>query len=150
MRSQATALNAAVFAWGRCRMSSGFPDGTSHTILFGEHYSVCNRSHFEVVLNQPNWPPFLRLATFADELLGDDHPVTSGNLPFSRSSRQGRTFQTSPKPAECDFRLAQTPHSSGMLVVFADGSGRTIEHRIAEPVYWALIIPTRGGIVSNW
>ena len=36
----------------------------------------------------------------------------------------GQAFQVAPRPDECDPTVPQTPHSSGMLCLFFDGSVR--------------------------
>lgn len=62
--------------------------------------------------------------------------VTGTTVPY-------RVFQAAPRGAvPCDFRVAQTPHSSGMLVGLGDGSVRSISPTISEWTYWAACTPS--------
>lgn len=151
------AANAVVFA-PRSRLSQ-LTDGTSNTIAYAEHYAyACGRTEFTWVMDHN---PFtfdqpaiggvtrLRAATFAHKDLGDVHPVTSGNPPTSRASIPGLTFQVSPRPGECDPRVAQTPHASGMLVALADGSVRILAKGMSETTYWGAVTPSGGEVLGN-
>ncbi len=137
-----------------------FRDGTSTTIAFAEHYAYnCGDRYFyyTVARNFPILPS--RRATFADggpirnwRNLGDVSPVSSGNPPVSRASRYGdTTFQAAPPVDQCAPCIAQTPHPSGMLTAFADGSVHTLSPRIAPPIYWGMVTPRGGEIVDpDW
>lgn len=142
-------VNAVVFSQKGCSLSDSFPDGTSQTILFAEHYSVCSGITFKMTLNGPYLFSIIRRASFADVMYGDDLPVTQGNPPQSRSVRLGRTFQTRPSRSDCDFRLAQSPHSAGMLTAFGDGSARLMGKEINEVVFWALVTPSGGEVAAD-
>ena len=81
--------------------------------------------------------------------LQHDYPVTTGFPPVSRGSR-GRTFLAAPSIEDCDYRVANTPHLSGMLVGMFDGSVRTLRANIDETVYWALVTADAGDIVGDF
>ena len=72
-----------------------------------------------------------------------DYPITTGIPAVSRGSRS-RTFLAAPSVESCDYRVANTPHRSGMLVLLGDGSVRTLAASIAETSYWALVTPASG------
>lgn len=152
------AANAQVFV-GEPNIVTTFRDGTSNTITFAEHYSVCGGAEF-----CPGYPinnlGGERRATFADPPsftdYGDFFPVTSGNPPVSSSSNNDPadmqiTFQVAPRMKDCNPFYAQTPHPSGMLIALADGSVRTLAPGVSPATYWALITPAGGETLgSDW
>ncbi len=160
------AANAVVFR-DPIKLGTGFGDGTSTTILFGERYAVCPgifryggwaRSfagmHTNYAIQNPGMPPVERRPTFADEIyapLGEVVPVTAGgNPPVTRASRRGATFQVAPTPADCDPWLPQTPHSGGMLTAMADGSVRTVSPAVPEQTFWGLVTPNGGEVIDDF
>ncbi|MBX9585066.1 MAG: DUF1559 domain-containing protein [Gemmataceae bacterium] len=140
--------NALAFAI-RMRLTTGFPDGTSNTLGYAEHYATCGSSEFCWLENDAArfGPPFLRRPTFADQKLGDVFPRTTGVV--SRASVPGLTFQVRPRAEECDPRLAQTPHEGGMLAALMDGSVRTLAAGMSETTYWAAVTPAGGETLGN-
>ncbi len=154
------ASNAQVFH-GSPAMSRTFQDGTSTTIAFAEHYAVgCGGSTFLWSVYQAN--DSAHRATFADggpnvdqyANCGDDYPVTNpGVPPTSRGAWRG-TFQVAPpSPAwtNCNPRLANTPHTGGMLTAFADGGVRILTPSIAPTVYWGAVTPASGEVIpEDW
>ena len=151
-----------------CRLSASFPDGLSQTIMFAEHYAWgCGGVQFGWGFSRPslyNFPEMgtirVHRPTFAEPLplltdLGqpytplDVFPVTSGNPPIASGSQPGLTFQTRPSLTDCDPRLAQTPHHSGMLVALFDGSVRTLSPGMSSPVYWGMVTPAGGEILPE-
>jgi prepilin-type N-terminal cleavage/methylation domain-containing protein len=142
------AANALAFQ-GEPRLPATFQDGTANTIAFAEHYRLCNQIGFSYLEAHPFTVPFHR-ASFADAAAGDDVPVTSGSPPTgSNSNGTNRTFQVAPRVSDCDAKLAQTPHRAGMLAAFADGSVRTLRAGISPAVFWSLITPSGGEIISD-
>ena len=151
-----------------CYLRSSFPDGTSNTIAFAEHYALCDRIQF-------NWTGTMAFmdgspgpvsdgvhrATFAEPVVvfapffakplpTDVFPVTSGDPPTSVGSEPGLTFQVRPALAECNYRMAQTPHTGGMLVAMFDGSVRTLAPGIAPSVYWGMVTPAGGEVIADY
>lgn len=121
------------------------PDGTSATIAFGEHYAHCGNMTFHY------WESSLggRRPSFAD--VSDVVPVTGGNPPVSLPNvSPPLTFQAAPPADSCRSRIAQTPHSSGMITAMADGSVRTIAPDIMPTAYWALVTPAGGETTVDW
>ncbi|MCI0681258.1 MAG: hypothetical protein L0Y71_04070 [Gemmataceae bacterium] len=146
------AANAQVF---RDRPNlNHFPDGTSQTILFAEHYANCAGNFFywgldaDLPYKQPNADGAVRFrpATFADPASADVVPVAAGAPATSHGSVSGLSFQVNPRLSDCDSRLAQSPHSSGMLAGMGDGSVTTIARGMGERTYWALVTPNGGEI----
>jgi len=115
-------------------LTASFPDGTATTIAFAERYSRCFETSTCWWLtsdgcrssNSPNSPlgtctnPAMRRPTFADPDYDDVQPVTINGV--TKPSIPGRTFQVSPTINSCDYRVPQTPHISGMLTAYFDGS----------------------------
>ncbi|HLW68520.1 MAG TPA: DUF1559 domain-containing protein [Gemmataceae bacterium] len=132
-----------------------FPDGTSNTIGFAEHYAF-RRGGTQFCWFFPQAVAFpdgliAHRASFAEfhasppGLYGivppDIYPVTAGDPPVSTGSAPGLTFQAAPPVSNYDPRLAQTPHRGGMLVAMMDGSVQTLSPGIDATVYWALVTP---------
>lgn len=131
------------------RLSSGFPDGSSNTIAFAEHYAFCGGTLFFAFLTEPGLGDAFHRPSFADGL--DVRPVTSGPPPTSDSSIPGLTFQVAPARKDCKPYVAQTPHRGGMLVALADGSVRTLSGRISSTTYWGAVTPWAGEVLgSDW
>ncbi len=166
------AANAQVFA-NDPRLPLTYADGMSTTIAFAEHYAArCNTTSFFWLDTLPMWEPdgtVDRRPAFADNgpvVLGalspqirdsvqnqftDVYPVTSGNPPVSIGSVPGLTFQVAPRIADCDPRLAQTPHPAGMLVALGDGSVRILSPGMSPTTYWAAVTPASGEVLgTDW
>ena len=152
-----------------CWLASSFPDGTSNTIAFAEHYAFgCGNAQFswlETTAFAIDLPGIITInnhrATFAEPeaipastpftpLPPDIYPVTSGDPPTSAGSEPGWAFQVRPTLAECNYRVAQTPHTGGMLVAMFDGSVRTLGPGISSSVYWGLVTPAGGEILADY
>jgi prepilin-type N-terminal cleavage/methylation domain-containing protein len=152
--------NALMFAV-RSKMTT-ITDGTSNTLAFAEHYAFnCGGSQFNwfenelygvpPIVTQQHGIRIVRRATFADKDMGDVYPVISGSPPTTTASVAGLTFQVCPKQADCDPRIAQTPHIGGMLVALGDGSVRSLSLGMSEATYWAAVTPDGGEVLgSDW
>jgi len=149
-----------------------FPDGTSNTIAYAEHYSWCGSVRYEytwhTVAGRRGYQ--LHRPTFADggEILGgnneaDVFPRTEQGK--TSPSRAKVTFQSAPKvwsvpdwdhikvpsPEYCDWSLPQTPHVDGMIVGMADGSIRIVKSSVAPGVFWSAVTPAGGeAIYIDW
>jgi hypothetical protein len=146
------------FALGSDPRLNAITDGTSGTIAFGEHYARCGRkaySNFDfessaTAYTIPQFAQVGRLNCFAYphafRNYGDVVPVTTGTRTVG--SRPGPAFQVAPHPTECDPTVPQTPHRSGMLCLFFDGSVRTIRGSVHPDLFWSAVTP-RGGEVAE-
>lgn len=157
----------AVALLKEARLEASFPDGLVHTIAFAEHYSFgCGRTQFDWYISKArtfSFPPgpltYLHRASFAEpksqQVVPDPpyppdvYPITGGTPPVTRGSEEGLTFKVRPRLEDCNPRLAQTPHASGMLVGLFDGRVRTLAPNMAPTVYWALVTPDGGEVVGN-
>jgi prepilin-type N-terminal cleavage/methylation domain-containing protein len=152
------AANAQVFH-GSPGLSWTFQDGTSNTIAYAEHLAEACGDLAYFFYFQRDVHPIVHRATFADggsiddrANCGDDYPETTGNPPVSRAGYGGhQTFQVAPFPVrtKCNPKLAQTPHTSGMLAAFGDGSIRTLAPSISETTYWGAVTPAGGELLGN-
>jgi type II secretory pathway pseudopilin PulG len=148
------AANAQVFT-ANLSFPTKFRDGTSNTIAFAEHLSICNNLAFMYCYYEPAFS--LHRATFADggpdvdhhANDGDNYPVTTD---FVSRPAWGKdiTFQTAPLDEQCDERLASTADPEGMLAGVADGSVRLLSPAISPFTYWGAITPAKGEILSDW
>lgn len=131
------------------------PDGSSQTIAFAEHYTLCDQTEyrFDITITLAIWG---RRATFADIQRPDDRaifgpvddvlPVTRGSPPVTRPSVPGMTFQVRPRPDQCDYRVPQGMHPGGLLVALFDGSARQVRQGVNETVFWAAVTPNGGEV----
>ena len=137
------AANALVFRKNTAKFPKTFRDGTSHTIMFAERYRLCGG-----VANQwayggnGNMNPSFGFRAAAGRR--DRRTVRSGpaaaastrkalctarldSTPTGRARRRcPLAFQAGPGQADCDPRVAQSPHAGVMNVAMADGSVRCI------------------------
>ena len=143
---------------GSISMVSSVPDGSSNTIIVGDkYYSKCSTSS-----NMPTtsnvydhlFDPYQgeiyndRRATFADAGWKDVLPVTDPATHVTRPSVPGKTFQVRPRPEDVDPSILQTAFPAGLTVAMFDGSVRTIRPGIDETIFWALVTPQGGEVVS--
>jgi prepilin-type N-terminal cleavage/methylation domain-containing protein len=157
--STSYAANAQVFA-KTARLPQAFVDGMSNTIAFGEHYANnCGGATFTWNISCPLSFPASQAhrSTFADDgpvvwnsmFVGsydDVYPVTTGNPPTTVGSVPSLTFQAAPRIADCNPRIAQTPHPSGMLAAMGDGSVRTLSAGMSAVTYWGAVTPSGGEV----
>ena len=147
------AVNGFLFT-GEVRLGPGIPDGASNTLAWAEHYAYgCGYVAYWWLWASDEYGTFKtpiqthgvesrrsRRATFADRELGDEIPA---------DPPPARTFQVRPTMSECDPRLAQTPHLSGMLAGLGDGSVRTIAPGFSPATFWAAVTPASGEVLGN-
>lgn len=120
-----------------------FLDGTSNTILFAEHYQVCNGNWFYwgvVSLGKPVNAP------------GPDKPPLFG-IVAATSALQA--FQLQPMPTggtpACNFRLANTPHAGGMQLALGDASVRSVSGNVSRATFALACDPKDGQVLpSDW
>lgn len=129
-------------------------DGLSTTLAYAERYGIrCGYTVNQLTTSDPaeNRPVFADGGpkSFLYPFLQHDYPVTSGFPPTTRGSRS-RTFLVAPRVDDCDYRVADTPHRSGMLVALCDGSVRCIRADISETVYWSMITADAGDVVTEF
>ena len=86
----------------------------------------------------PIWP-----GTFAD-------PEIGAKVPKPGQPPPALTFQARPSLQDCDPKLAQTPHSGGMLISLLDGSVRTITPAVSSVTYWGAVTPNGGEVLGDW
>jgi Protein of unknown function (DUF1559) len=116
-----------------------FRDGLSTTFLFAEKYAGCQWFRGgSTSIPEPGgnlWAPGGDSAQYA--------PAFAMESPWNDGTR----FQMHPSPGECNVAYPQTGHLSGMNVVMADGSGRTIAPTISVPTFLELCTPDSEEIV---
>ncbi|AMV30036.1 hypothetical protein VT84_36925 [Gemmata sp. SH-PL17] len=156
------AANARAFQPG-ADLQNTFADGLSGTLLFTHHYARCGFPGFTwsitgtVCLENGNPnpvpcnKPLRHRATFADApMYTNVAPVPSGQPGRTVASIPGMTFQLRPPLESCDFRVPQALFESGLSVILADGSYRTISPRVDESVFWGAVTPTGGEVLGDW
>lgn len=144
-------------------------DGLSNTVMASERYARCldSKDHtngqfgVDNSLHGGNWEvrdvptgavlplrssprPITFLYRNSDDVLPIYDPVTR----ISRPSVPGLTFQVAPRPDACDPRILQSSTTSGLVVGMMDGSVRTLSPSIDPAVYWSIMTPDKGEVVS--
>lgn len=153
------AVNPILFRIG-AKLPGSVPDGLSNTIAYSEHYARCHTTYFSWSLmsatcldgkgNQVPCSFGSHRATFADDMFTDVLPVTIGDPPVTTGNVPGLSFQVAPLTQDCDPRIPQSPHPSGLLISLADGSIRTIAPSIRPETFWSLVTPAGGEEVGDW
>jgi prepilin-type N-terminal cleavage/methylation domain-containing protein/prepilin-type processing-associated H-X9-DG protein len=130
-------------------------DGTSSTILFAERYAYCldNNTGTSAEQHWDNWdyygpstPGFLMhginyLGFTVDQLDGPESKFQVAPIPRALAGT----------PNLCSWRLAQTSHTNGINVAFADGSVRSLSGNISGTTWWALCTMNAGDIPgADW
>lgn len=150
-------INPLVYRKG-AKMDSSISDGTSNTIGVAEHYAKCGKASFSWSLIEsqcfdgktnkriPCYPTATHRATFADKDYSDAVPIRRNSASGIETvgSISDKTFQVAPSERECDSRLAQTPHQTGMLAAYIDGSVHTLNPKVAVTIYWGRVTPSGG------
>jgi hypothetical protein len=112
---------------GKSWYPASIRDGCSRTIFFAERYQICN--------GEPNaWGYY-----------GD----YSWSPRFAYGTK-GR-FQIAPAPAECDARVPQTAHATGMNIALGDGSVRSLTAKLSALTWWHACTPSGGeSLGADW
>jgi type II secretory pathway pseudopilin PulG len=110
---------------GKGRLPQTFTDGTSNTIIVTERYQMCK--------GQPCAWGYAGAYYWA---------------PMYGYYSQGR-FQVTPKQADCNPALAQSPHLHGIQVGMGDGSVRFLNDTISPQTWWHATTPDGGEVLGD-
>ncbi|QEG31722.1 hypothetical protein GobsT_65660 [Gemmata obscuriglobus] len=155
-------LNALLFRSGLT--CNNLTDGASSTMAIAERYATCGK--FYADWQMPKYSCYRyedgkmillqscssgrRRPTFADAFFNDVTPVTDLVTNTTSPSVASLTFQTRPLSiADCDSRIPQATFDAGILTAFADGSVRLLRPATSPNVYWGMVTPQGGEIVSD-
>jgi prepilin-type N-terminal cleavage/methylation domain-containing protein len=161
----------------RPNLNQTFADGTSNTIVVAERAQVCGGvpNLWAMSDSPPHQPAFATTwdgyptgnkvvpavplrSNGATTAMFTAQPImvlgTSGGATAPPTGPDGRTivpFQAAPSTADCDPRVPQTPHASGMLVALCDGSVRTVAPSVSQYSFWAACTPAGGEVLgADW
>jgi prepilin-type N-terminal cleavage/methylation domain-containing protein/prepilin-type processing-associated H-X9-DG protein len=146
---------------GKAVMPASFPDGTSNTIAYTEKLSRCDG------LGSPHGTWWMRGVYHGSQLFSsatsaqDSFPgdrlsaVVAGGRGIDGAvwlTGTAAMFQTTPAlPLEtsahggrCDYRVASSPHPTGIHVAMVDGSVRFVSSSIDPATWWAALTPAGG------
>jgi hypothetical protein len=141
---------------GFLSMTGSVPDGHSNTIAFTTHYFHCGTEqvtekwgvmYWDAIIPAPKWGNDRR-ATFADAGCRDVVPIREPGTGRTLASRRGTTFEIRPPVTDADCRMPHALYSRGIQVAMFDGSVRTIRPTVDETVFWSLVTPNWGEVVS--
>lgn len=140
---------------GTGSIPQSFPDGTSNTIVFAEHYAVCASP--ALGLPRANlWDFWLPASSPTGAYLtggvGHDYfPYFAIPVVNSTPIGPASLFQVQPTPGNCDATRASTAHTGGMQAALADGSVRTLAQGMSGTTWWAAVTPSGGEVLgSDW
>lgn len=134
------------------KLGSGFPDGTSNTIIIAEKAMMCVGSSGTPPTNIGVTPAFVgpwRAST------PNDQPhwrmFFAGDVTPSGSTFLVDKFQVSPQSGSCDYRRATAFTPGGCQVLLADGSVRNISPDISASTWSSACLPADGGVLgTDW
>ncbi len=134
------------------KLPGSFPDGTSQTIGFAEHYSFTanrnNQLNLVTVIDPNNLNPFkdgTRTASFSDPGWKDWRPTLTDGISFP----DGHPIQIAPSYELSDGSRLQAIQSSGLKAAMMDGSVRVFTPNITPKLFWAFVTPNGGEILSE-
>jgi hypothetical protein len=61
---------------------------------------------------------------------------------------EAKPFKVRPKILDADMRMVQALHPGGILVALFDGSVRTIRVSVDESMFWSMVTPNWGEVIS--
>jgi prepilin-type N-terminal cleavage/methylation domain-containing protein len=121
-------------------------DGTSNTVVITERLTVCYH------VPQPSRPgytdPFYNIWSYANLSWWEWMPMFEYAIVGPASKFQVNPTWTT-RDSTCDYRLASSPRSAGILVGFADGSVRLASGTVSGTTWWALCTPNGGEVIGD-
>jgi prepilin-type N-terminal cleavage/methylation domain-containing protein len=131
------------------KLGSGFPDGTSNTILLAEKAMLCVGAGtaptntgvtpafvgpWRSEVDQPHWRMFF-----------------AGDVTPSGSTFLIDKFQIAPQTGSCDYRRATAFTPGGCQVLLADGSVRNVTPDVTATTWSSAVLPADGGVLgTDW
>jgi hypothetical protein len=127
-------------------LQGSFPDGTTNTIGFTEHYATCGKPQaiynggYEVDMEWSYGPPW---TTYYAPYYGY---FTTGPA----SIFQVRPTFTGSNPT-CDPTRPSTPWAGGIQTAMVDGSVRSVSGSVSPNTWWIATVPNDGLVLpSDW
>jgi prepilin-type N-terminal cleavage/methylation domain-containing protein len=128
-------------------LASGFPDGTSNTVIFGEQYAQCGQNP-------------VRYKRWAFYPSSDEYDSSEFHPPRCsvRKNTSPPTFfpptatpQMTPLVPACNPSNLQAMDAAGTLVCMGDGSVRLVTPSISGTTWYAALFPHDGMVLgSDW
>ena len=144
---------------GYARIPATFLDGTSNTVVFGEHMAVCNNGSSLHVWSEDGQGAgpvdagvtynynyngigplsFPNNATVNPDGMGNQYSSFYWTL-----TNNTITFQLRPSPLQCDYHYLQSFSSGGVLVGMGDGSSRLVSSGVSFRSWQIAFLPNDG------
>jgi prepilin-type processing-associated H-X9-DG protein len=149
---QGTIFQGGGGSWqGAPKIPGSIPDGTSKTIMMGEHFATCGVDRAWNWDNDRNddWGTGFGIAYY-DMLHGSMY----NEVEYSSLNNIGvlSKFQQMPLPYQstaCVPSLTQSPHPAGMNVLLADGHVRILAPSISGATWWVVCTPAHRDLLGE-
>jgi prepilin-type N-terminal cleavage/methylation domain-containing protein len=142
------AYSAPAFSHG-AKLPASFPDGTSHTLGFAEHYNFTmdRFNQLSMITINDSSSTSQRSASFCDPGFKDWRPtLTDGKV---TSYPEQPPIQVTPTFEQSDGARLQALQSSGLKAAMMDGSVRVFSPSITPELFWAFVTPNGGEILGE-
>jgi prepilin-type N-terminal cleavage/methylation domain-containing protein len=111
----------------KVNLASGFPDGTSNTVILAEHYGKTTYTY-----------------SYSGYTYSYDQPNYWGYTSFDKTS----IIQDNPRPEDAIYSYVQAPRSEGIIIGLGDGSSRLISSTISTTTWQNACDPRDGAVLD--
>jgi prepilin-type N-terminal cleavage/methylation domain-containing protein len=147
------AVNFQVFGNGQngsldrgAKLSGGFQDGTSNTVMITEKEARCSLEA-DGNIYSTLWAHGYWDFHWTPQIMYSNNPDLTKSSP--NYAGPGAMFQITPTQATCVNQRAASPHAGSLQVAMADGSTHSFNSGMSPTTWWFLCTPNAGDIPGN-